>query len=144
MTPLFKLLACAALGVQLFLGCFGQGGGTLCLGAWACSDHARAEGPAEPCCCCCQPEGQSDGSALNSPADPCGCCVQVPPLPGGTGIADTRIGAGDDLRMFFATALGMPAAVIAPALPSCEDVWLPPPGPAGRVHVSISTTHMVI
>jgi len=143
MAPLFKLLACAALGVQLFLGCFGQGGGTLCLGAWTCQDHARAEGPAVPCCCCCQNEGQSEALTLNAPPDPCGCCVQVPPVPGGTGLADTRVSAGDDLRLFFGTALSTPAAIVAP-VPPLEDVWLPPPDPAGRVHVSISTTHMVI
>ncbi|SRR5258705_11469349 len=143
MAPLFKLLACATLGAQLFLGCFGAGGGTLCLGGWACPDHTRAEAPAEPCCCCCQPEGPGEGSALNAP-DPCGCCVQVPPLPGGTGLADTRIGAGDDLRLFFGMALSAPAVVVFAGLPPLEDVWPPPPDPARPVHVSISTTHMVI
>src|SRR5947208_1209388 len=111
MSPLFKLLACAALGVQLFLGCFGQGGGTLCLGAGRCSEPVRALGAGECCCGCCDRGENAPGATLGAQVpDPCECCIRVPALPGGAGLAGSRTTLGDEVRAFFAVALSAPAA----------------------------------
>jgi hypothetical protein len=145
MSPLFKLLACAAVGVQLFLGCFGTAGGRLCLRGACCREGAPAVAAPEACCCCVQDE-DAPGAALaeESAGGSCGCCVQVPPLSGGTGLVGPRTPSGDQLRLFFAVTLSAPAELLLPDAPPRQVAWPPPPDPVGPVHASIATTHLVI